>query len=62
VHLPAQPRAVNLGFLRRHAEHGGRLPQGLAACSTFGELSAKYPQAPAHILDQAKGERKKAGC
>lgn len=43
-------------------ERGGRLPQGLAACSTFGELSAKYPQAPAHILDQAKGERKKAGC
>ncbi len=38
------------------------LGQKDAACSTFGELTAKYPQAPAHILDQARGERKKAGC
>ena len=38
------------------------LGQKDAACSTFGELAAKYPQAPEHILDQAKGERKKAGC
>jgi TolA-binding protein len=32
------------------------------ACSTFNELAAKFPQAPEHILDQAKGERKKSGC
>jgi tol-pal system protein YbgF len=38
------------------------LGQKDAACSTFGELAAKYPQAPVHILDQARGERKKAGC
>jgi tol-pal system protein YbgF len=38
------------------------LGQKDAACSTFGELAKKYPQAPDHILDQAKGERKKAGC
>jgi tol-pal system protein YbgF len=38
------------------------LGQKDAACSTFGELAAKSPHAPAHILDQAKGERKKAGC
>jgi len=38
------------------------LGQKDAACSTFGELTAKYPQAPVHILDQARGERKKAGC
>lgn len=38
------------------------LGQKDAACSTFSELTKKYPQAPDHILDQAKGERKKAGC
>ncbi|HEX7531904.1 MAG TPA: tol-pal system protein YbgF, partial [Methyloceanibacter sp.] len=38
------------------------LGQKDAACSTFGELTAKYPQAPVHILDHARGERKKAGC
>jgi tol-pal system protein YbgF len=38
------------------------LGQKDAACSTFSELAGKYPQAPEHILDQAKGERKKAGC
>ena len=38
------------------------LGQKDAACSTFSELGGKYPQAPEHILDQAKGERKKAGC
>jgi tol-pal system protein YbgF len=38
------------------------LGQKDAACSTFSELAKKYPQAPDHILDQAKGERKKAGC
>ena len=38
------------------------LGQKDAACSTFSELGGKYPQAPEHILAQAKGERKKAGC
>ncbi len=38
------------------------LGQKDAACSTFSELASKYPQAPEHLLDQAKGERKKAGC
>lgn len=38
------------------------LGQKDAACSTFSELTSKYPKAPEHILDQAKGERKKAGC
>lgn len=38
------------------------LGQKEAACSTFGELAKKFPQAPAQILDQAKGEREKAGC
>ena len=38
------------------------LGQKDAACSTFNELKAKYPGAPEHIADEAKAERKKAGC
>lgn len=38
------------------------LGQKDAACSTFTELKAKYPGAPDHIADEAKAERKKAGC
>jgi tol-pal system protein YbgF len=38
------------------------LGQKDAACSTFNELKAKYPGAPAHIGDEAKAWRKKTGC
>jgi tol-pal system protein YbgF len=38
------------------------LGQKDAACSTFGELKAKYPAAPAHIADEAKAWRNKTGC
>jgi tol-pal system protein YbgF len=38
------------------------LGQKDAACSTFSEVTAKYPNAPERILDEAKGERKKTGC
>jgi tol-pal system protein YbgF len=38
------------------------LGQKDAACSTFHELAVKYPNAPAQVLDQAEGERKKTGC
>lgn len=38
------------------------LGQKDAACSTFNELKTKYPGAPAHVVDEAKAERKKAGC
>jgi tol-pal system protein YbgF len=38
------------------------LGQKDAACSTFGELSAKFPKAPEDIRDQAAAERKQAGC
>jgi tol-pal system protein YbgF len=38
------------------------LGQKQEACSTFGELDAKYPKAPAAVRDQAKNERAKAGC
>ncbi|MGH6737254.1 MAG: tol-pal system protein YbgF [Methyloceanibacter sp.] len=33
-----------------------------AACSTFKELGDRFPKAPDHVRDQAKGESKKAGC
>jgi len=38
------------------------LDQKDAACSTFDELKDKFPRAPAHIADEAKAWRKKAGC
>jgi tol-pal system protein YbgF len=38
------------------------LGQNEAACSTFKELKDKFPDAPANIRDQAKGEAGKAGC
>jgi tol-pal system protein YbgF len=38
------------------------LDQKDAACSTFNELKAKYPGAPAEIGDEAKAWRKKTGC
>jgi tol-pal system protein YbgF len=38
------------------------LGQKDAACSTFGELKTKFPAAPEHIREEAKSERKKAGC
>jgi len=38
------------------------LGQKDAACSTFGELKTKFPSAPEHIREEAKSERKKAGC
>lgn len=38
------------------------LNQKDAACSTFDELKAKFPRAPAHILSEANAWRKKTGC
>jgi tol-pal system protein YbgF len=38
------------------------LGQKDAACSTFGELKSKFPKAPETVRDEAKAERKKAGC
>lgn len=38
------------------------LGQKDAACSTFGELKTKFPAAPENIREEAKSERKKAGC
>ena len=38
------------------------LGQKKEACSAFGELGAKFPAAPDYVHDQAKDERRKAGC
>ncbi len=38
------------------------LGQKDAACSTFGELKTKFPQAPPHVSDEAAAWRKKTGC
>ncbi len=39
-----------------------RLGQKDAACSSFGELSTKFPTAPAHIKSKAQSERQRLGC
>lgn len=38
------------------------LGQKEAACSTFGELKTKFPQAPLHVAEEATAWRKKTGC
>jgi tol-pal system protein YbgF len=39
-----------------------RLGQKDAACSSLGELSQRYPGAPAHIQSRAQTERARIGC
>jgi tol-pal system protein YbgF len=39
-----------------------RLGQKDAACSSYGELSAKFPNAPPHVKASAQQERQRAGC
>ena len=39
-----------------------RLGQKDAACSSYGELSAKFPNAPPHVNASAQLERQRAGC
>ena len=38
------------------------LGQKKEACSAFVELGSKFPSAPDYVRDQARGERRKAGC
>jgi tol-pal system protein YbgF len=40
----------------------GKLGQQQAACSSLGELSSRFPNAPGHVLARAKAERARAGC
>jgi tol-pal system protein YbgF len=39
-----------------------RLGQKDAACSSFNELSTKYPNPPAHVKSMAQAERQRGGC
>ena len=39
-----------------------RLGQKDAACSSFGELATKFPNAPAHVKSTGQTERQRAGC
>lgn len=39
-----------------------RMGQRDAACSSFSELSSRYPNAEPHVLRRANSERRKAGC
>lgn len=39
-----------------------RLGQKDAACSSYGELTVKYPNAPAHVKSRAQSERQRIGC
>jgi tol-pal system protein YbgF len=39
-----------------------RLGQKDAACSSYSELTTKFPNAPAHVKTSAQTERQRAGC
>jgi tol-pal system protein YbgF len=39
-----------------------RLGQKDAACSSFNELSTRFPQAPTHVRTRADSERRRLGC
>jgi len=39
-----------------------RLGQRDAACSSYAELSAKFPNAPGHVRNRAQSERQRIGC
>jgi tol-pal system protein YbgF len=39
-----------------------RLGQKDAACSSFGELSTRFPNAPENVKNRAKSERQRIGC
>ena len=39
-----------------------RLGQKDAACSSFNELTTKYPNPPAHVKSMGQAERQRAGC
>lgn len=39
-----------------------RLGQKEAACTSYSELSTKFPSAPTHVKNTAQAERQRAGC
>lgn len=54
------PRAAD--SLLKLAMSLDRLGQKDAACSSFGELSTRFPNAPENVKNRAKSERKRIGC
>jgi tol-pal system protein YbgF len=54
------PRAAD--SLLKLAMSLDRLGQKDAACSSFGELSTRFPNAPENVKTRAKSERQRIGC
>ena len=58
-----QVRAIALGIIifehMRNGEQAAQLKD--AACTSFNELNAKFPTAPAHVKSTATAERQRAG-
>lgn len=54
------PRAAD--SLLKLAMSLDRLGQKAAACSSFGELSSRFPNAPENVKMRAKSERQRIGC
>ncbi|MEI9901567.1 MAG: tetratricopeptide repeat protein [Hyphomicrobium sp.] len=54
------PRAAD--SLLKLAMSLDRLGQKDAACSSFGELSSRFPNAPENVKMRAKSERQRIGC
>jgi tol-pal system protein YbgF len=77
-YVRGQYRAAANAFLRGYQSYGRstkapesllklamslqRLGQKDAACSSYNELSTKFPTAPAHVKNAAQSERQRAGC
>ena len=78
LYVRGQYRAAASAFLKGYQNHGKsakapesllklamslqRLGQKDAACSSYSELTTKYPNAPAHVRNTANAERQRNGC
>jgi tol-pal system protein YbgF len=78
LYVRGQYRAAASAFLKGYQNHGRsakapesllklamslqRLGQKDAACSSYNELTTKYPNAPAHVRNTAASERQRNGC
>jgi len=56
----ASPKAPD--SLLKLAMSLGKLGQRDAACSSYAELTSRFPQAPQHVKSRAASERQRAGC
>ena len=78
LYVRGQYRAAAGAFLKGYQTYAGarkapesllklamslqRLGQKDAACSSFGELSTRFPNAPENVKTRAKSERQRIGC